>query len=108
LPEMTFTVRWPDGAVRDCYSPSLVMHDHLAAGTEYAVDDFVARTTAALDEASERVRARYGFACTSAMQQRDEIVALAGGFPSGQRVAVLEMRPPLPVEASSGASEVRA
>jgi len=32
---MTFSVRWPDGAVDDFYSPSLVMHDHLSVGEAY-------------------------------------------------------------------------
>ena len=64
MPEMTFQVRWPDGLLRQYYSPSLVLHDHLAPGT-YRVDDFRSRATTALDEASARVRAKYGFACTS-------------------------------------------
>ena len=40
MPEMTFTVRWPDGQVQECYSPSLVMHDHLVVGQQYTVDEF--------------------------------------------------------------------
>ena len=67
MPEMTVTVRWPDGRVEDCYSPSLVMHDHLAAGATYTVADFAApRRPARSTMASERVRAKFGFACTSA------------------------------------------
>ena len=96
MPEMTFTVQWPDGRVLECYSPSLVMHDHLRTGAEYDVAEFVHRTTTALDEAAERVRARYGFACTSAMAQRDEIGVLAERFPQGGLVRVLAMQPPLP------------
>jgi uncharacterized repeat protein (TIGR04042 family) len=63
---MTFTVRWPDGATQQCYSPSLVMHDFLVDQTDYPIDDFMARSTKALNQASERVRAKFGFACTSA------------------------------------------
>lgn len=94
MPEMTFTVRWPDGAVDECYSPSLVMHDHLAVGATYPVAEFVARTSAALDLASERVLQRYGFACTSAIQQRGEIEARAADQVGD--VTVLRMHPPLP------------
>ncbi len=32
MPEMTFALRWPDGRVEECYSPSLVVHDYLSAG----------------------------------------------------------------------------
>jgi uncharacterized repeat protein (TIGR04042 family) len=95
MPEMTFTVRWPDGAVVDCYSPSLVMHDHLDEGATYAVADFVSRSVEALDTASARVQAEYGFACTSAMAQREDIERMAAGYPSGD-VTVLRMHPALP------------
>jgi uncharacterized repeat protein (TIGR04042 family) len=97
MPEMTFRIRWPDGTEASCYSPSLVMHDHLVAGADYPLADFVTRSTAALEIASQRVRARYGFACTSAMQQQDEILAAAAAFDGGT-VTVLAMHPPLPAE----------
>lgn len=97
MPEMTVTVRWPDGTRDDCYSPSLVMHDHLRAGTDYSVADFTDRAIVALDEASERVRARFGVACTSAMATAAHIRTRAGLFAPDARVTVLAMEPPLPV-----------
>jgi uncharacterized repeat protein (TIGR04042 family) len=87
---MTFTVRWPDGTEQQCYSPSLVMHEHLAVGGRYSVSEFVTRTTAALTEASDRVRAKFGFACTSAAAQMSEIEAVARRMPEGT-VDVLAM-----------------
>ena len=98
MPEMTFTVRWPDGRVDDCYSPSLVMWDHLEVGAEYSVGDFAAKATTALEEAGERVRARYGFLCTSALAQAAEIRARAARLDAAAPVRVLAMAPPLPVE----------
>jgi uncharacterized repeat protein (TIGR04042 family) len=97
MPEMTFTVRWPDGGIDECYSPSQVLHDHLDAGAEYSVAEFVRRSTDALDEASRRVRAKYGFECTSAMQQKAEIAARSSTFDDAEPVRVLAMHPPLPV-----------
>ncbi len=94
MPEMTFEVRWPDGRETSYYSPSLVMHDFLEEGARYPVSDFVARTGEALAIASERVRARYGIACTSAMHSRETISAHATGFIAGE-VEVLRMEPPL-------------
>jgi len=96
MPEMTFTVSWPDGSITDCYSPSLVMHDYISTDSDYPLPDFVDRITAALDLASDRVRAKFGFACTSAMAQRDEITAKAQAFPVATSVRVLRMHPPLP------------
>ncbi|WP_299572696.1 MSMEG_0570 family nitrogen starvation response protein [uncultured Williamsia sp.] len=102
MPEMTVTVRWPDGTRDDCYSPSLVMHDHLTAGTDYTVADFTDRATVALGEAAERVRARYGFACTSAMATADHIRSRAEGFAPDATVTVVAMHPPLPATVSRG------
>ncbi|MCP2178285.1 MSMEG_0570 family protein [Williamsia maris] len=92
---MTFEVRWPDGAVENCYSPSLVMHDHLTAGASYTVAEFVDRSTTALSEASERVRAKYGFACTSAAATTHQIITSAARYPDGAKVDVVSMSPPL-------------
>lgn len=97
MPEMTFTVRWPDGSVEDCYSPSLVVHDHLAVGETYAIDDFLDRSLTALAAASERVRATFGFACTSAMATADQLRASAAAYEFGQYVTVLAMHPSLPL-----------
>ncbi|MFV9424053.1 MULTISPECIES: MSMEG_0570 family nitrogen starvation response protein [Microbacterium] len=96
---MRFAVRWPDGAETSHYSPSLVMHDYLSTGGRYGVTDFVERSREALDAAAERVRAAYGFACTSAMASRDEIVRTAAAYAEGE-VTVLRMEPPLPARAS--------
>ncbi|MDQ1577217.1 MAG: hypothetical protein QOH55_2367 [Microbacteriaceae bacterium] len=95
MPEMTFTVRWPDGTVADLYSPSLVMHDFLSAGSEYPLQDFVTKSAEALDVASARVKAKFGFECTSAMQQKAEILATAKNFNPSAAVRVLSMLPPL-------------
>lgn len=95
MPEMTFDVRWPDGRLQQCYSPSLVMHDYLSAGAEYTVADFVDRSATALHEASERVRAKFGFACTSAAETKDRITTAAARFPQDATVAVVAMNPEL-------------
>ncbi|GAA2048937.1 MSMEG_0570 family nitrogen starvation response protein [Williamsia deligens] len=104
MPEMTVTVRWPDGTLDDCYSPSLVMHDHLQAGSDYTVTDFTTRATEALAVAAERVRAKYGFACTSAMATAEHITERAADFAADAIMTVLAMHPPLPAETSSATS----
>jgi uncharacterized repeat protein (TIGR04042 family) len=95
MPEMTFDVQWPDGRLQRCYSPSLVMHDYLAPGSDSTIADFVDRSTQALQEASERVRAKYGFACTSAAGTTAEIASAAIEFPSSATVRVVAMQPGL-------------
>lgn len=96
MPEMTFTVRWPDGSEASLYSPSLVMHDYLVVGGAYAVDEFVVRASTALDEASARVKAKYGFECTSSMAQKSEIQTVSLRYSGTDSVTVLDMQPELP------------
>lgn len=93
MPEMTFDVRWPDGVRQQCYSPSLVMHDYLSPGTSYTVADFVDRTGRALAEASDRVRAKYGFACTSAAATTEQIQRAAARYASDSVISVIAMDP---------------
>jgi uncharacterized repeat protein (TIGR04042 family) len=83
VPEMLFAVRWPDGTESRCYSPSLVISDHLAVGVSYPVAEFVDRSRTALLIASERVRAKYGMVCTSALAQLDAIERTAARMPEG-------------------------
>lgn len=101
MPEMTFTVRWPDGTVDDCYSPSLVVHDHLDAGATYSVREFAERCATALGLASDRVRARYGFACTSSAATLEQIRRTAARHDLDATVDVLRMHPQLPDEVAS-------
>jgi uncharacterized repeat protein (TIGR04042 family) len=82
MPEMLFSVRWPDNTVDECYSPSLVIKDYMNVGESYPVQDFVQRSRTALNIASERVRAKYGYACSSAMDQLARIESKAEGFPA--------------------------
>ena len=93
MPEMHFRVEWPNGQVDRCYSPSYVVEEHLVVGEVYAIDDFVARARTALEIGSERVRAKYGFACSSALDQLRAIEETAASLPSPARdgkVRVLE------------------
>ncbi|WP_239078966.1 MSMEG_0570 family nitrogen starvation response protein [Cellulomonas marina] len=101
---MVFAVRWPDGVEERCYSPSLVVHDHLDVGGRYTVAEFVDRSTRALALASDRVAARYGMRCTSAEAQAERIGRSAARFePGAGPVEVLAMEPPLP-DAGGGAA----
>ncbi len=80
MPEMHFLVRWPDGRETRCYSPSLVIEEHLETGARYPVAEFVRRSSEALAIASDRVQAKYGMACSRALGQRAEIEQRASHF----------------------------
>lgn len=77
MPEMRFHIQWPDGTQEICYSPSLVIKDYFQPGETYSLEDFVARSRTALNIASDRVQAKYGFPCGRAMGQLQRIEATA-------------------------------
>jgi len=80
MPEMRFRVRWPDRTESLCYSPSLVIKDYFQPGHSYPLHEFVKLSREALEIASERVRQKYGYTCSSAMSQLAEIEAKASQF----------------------------
>ncbi|NUY05280.1 MSMEG_0570 family nitrogen starvation response protein [Paraburkholderia youngii] len=88
MPVMHFRVRWPDGTEANCYSPSTVVGEYFVAGQRYALDDFVELAREALHIGSERVREKYGFACSAAMDQLAQIEAQAERFASDAQAKV--------------------
>jgi putative flavoprotein involved in K+ transport len=106
MPEMHFKVRWPNGVSEDCYSPSWIIEEYLAVGSEYPVSDFVERVGVALNVASDRVRQKYGFACSSALDQLASIHGTVQALTPGERsgnVSVLGFRKHAPRDARAGA-----
>ena len=89
MPEMRFHIRWPNGLRESCYSPSQIIKDYFVPGERYTVPEFVARSRSALTIASERVEARYGFACSRALAQLERIETLADGQRAGADATVL-------------------
>lgn len=92
MPVMHFRVRWPDETETNCYSPSLVIKDYFEEGRRYPMEDFLRRSREALGIASDRVKDKYGYFCSSAMDQLGQIESIAGRFISqaGAAVEILE------------------
>jgi putative flavoprotein involved in K+ transport len=77
MPSVEFSLRWPDGTVQRCYSPSTVIEHALVEGGVYPLPELLRRCRAGLERASERVREQRGFACTAAAEQLEGIEARA-------------------------------
>jgi putative flavoprotein involved in K+ transport len=95
MPVVDFEILWPDGSTERCSSPSRAIEDVLAPGASYPVDEFLRRARTGLAAASERVRERYGVACTAAAEQAralERTVARLGPSASGARVTVRAVR----------------
>ncbi len=80
MPEIRFQIQWSDGCQETCYSPSLVIKDYFIPDTEYDLDDFVQRSRAALQIASDRVQLKYGRPCSLALGQLREIEAKSAQY----------------------------
>jgi uncharacterized repeat protein (TIGR04042 family) len=99
MPEMHFTIQWPNGKRERCYSPSYIIEEYITPGAVYPVPEFLKRTSEALELASERVRLRYGFACSSALDQLRELNEASLALTSAERegtvqVLAFEKHPP--------------
>jgi uncharacterized repeat protein (TIGR04042 family) len=89
MPEVIFTIQLPDGLTKECYSPSTVVLHHFRRGEEMSVAEFLARSRKAFSAASERVRAKFGFACSSAASQLANIEEWTRAYASDARIRIL-------------------
>ena len=80
MPEINFKIQWPDGTQQTCYSPSLVIKQYFTPGEEYHLTEFVEKSRTALNIASDRVKKAYGFPCSRALGQLQQIEAKASEY----------------------------
>jgi uncharacterized repeat protein (TIGR04042 family) len=91
MPEVVFTIQLPDGRTKECYSPSTVIHQHFHEGEEMSVAEFLARSRQAFAAASERVRAKFGFACSSAAAELANIEEWTRAYTSDATIRILHI-----------------
>lgn len=80
MPEINFKIEWPDGTQQSCYSPSLIVKKYFTPGAEYELTEFVNLSRTALNIASDRVKAAYGFSCSKALGQLQQIESRASEY----------------------------
>lgn len=91
MPEMYFRIRWPDGGIDQCYSPSSVISRHLTASQTYDIADFMQRSRRALTEASARVEHIYGMPCSRAQAQLAALETKQARFAPADVVTCLDL-----------------
>jgi uncharacterized repeat protein (TIGR04042 family) len=91
MPEFRVSVKLPDGEVRDCCSPSSVVASFFQPGQTVSWGEFLSRSQTALRAAQERVRQRYGFACSSAAAEAQSLEELRGKYAESGLVNVVEL-----------------
>ena len=92
MPEVRFQLEWPDGQSSTLYSPSTVILQYLKAGDSFCVSEFESLGVKALRAASERVRARYGFACTRTDEEEVRLRQWISRYGSSDTVRVTQVQ----------------
>jgi len=92
MPERYVEIIWPDGEQETCYSPSSVIEQYLISGQRYRLPEFLAIANKSLSAASERVRKKYGYACSSAMDQLKKINNKATQYKEADGLYVVVVR----------------
>jgi uncharacterized repeat protein (TIGR04042 family) len=89
MPEVHLSLQWPDGRTTPLYSPSTVILETLPPGRQLTVAELRRQGQEALRKASERVRQRYGFACTRADEEDRKLLAMADTYGPDAMVSIL-------------------
>lgn len=93
MPEVRFQLEWPDGQSSTLYSPSTVILEYLKPGDSFRVSELESLGVRALRAASERVRARYGFACTRTDEEESQLRQWIARYKPDQNVRVISQLP---------------
>ena len=92
MPVTFLNIEWPNENIDSVYSPSSIIQEYFSPGESLSVSDFKEKCLIALDKASDRVRAKYGYACTSAMGEAERISDLCGEFDEEKVIKILSIK----------------
>ncbi len=85
-------IEWPDKQKDQIYSPSSVIENYFKIGDSITVNDFLKKNNEALAEASERVRKKFGYACTSAQAESHRIKEKSDEYESSKKVKIISIK----------------
>lgn len=88
MPEVVLQLCWPDGEASSLYSPSTVIYDFFKPGDILSIAELEQKGLAALEKASERVRARYGFACTRTDEEAAKLKRKIAKYSANEEVRI--------------------
>ena len=88
MPEINFKINLPDGKKTSLYSPSTIILEYLRPGDTLKISDFKSLVIKALKEASEKVRAKYGFACTRTLEEEKKILSWISKYDPDQLISI--------------------
>lgn len=91
MPVTHLYIKWPDNTKDKVYSPSSVIENYFSAKQEIPVSKFHSLCNESLNEASERVAKKIGFACTSAEAEKRRIELLCSKYEASEMVEIVDV-----------------
>ena len=91
MPETPFTIKLPDGKKHHCYSPSSVVRQYFKTGDVLLNQEFLEKAEKALEEASDRVKSKFGFSCSAAMSSLATIQSLSSQYKADETIEILHI-----------------
>lgn len=88
MPVTHVNIVWPDSKEDKVYSPSSVIKEHFKPGEVLTVEEFLAKAETSLFEASERVRLKFGYGCTSAQAELSRIQQKCTSFNAQNNIKI--------------------
>lgn len=92
MPVTYVHIEWPDSRTDQIYSPSSVIEEYFKAGESVIITDFLTKCNDGLTEASERVRKKFGYACTSAQAESYRIKERCQEFEASKKVKIIAIK----------------
>ncbi len=91
MPVTYIDIEWPDQQSDRIYSPSSIIEDYFNPGESISMGQFLTACTEGLEEASERVRQKYGYACTSALAESSRIAKRCQEYDGTHEVKIISI-----------------
>lgn len=91
MPITYVNIQWPNNQKDQIYSPSSVIKDYFEIGESMDISNFLSNSNNALTEASERVRKKFGYACTAAQAEAIRIKEKSEEFETSKKVKIISI-----------------
>ncbi|KAA1243129.1 MSMEG_0570 family nitrogen starvation response protein [Aquimarina sp. RZ0] len=92
MPVTYVHIELPDRRTDQIYSPSSIIETYFNPGDDLPIDTFLSICSEGLEEASERVRQKFGYACTSAIAEYQRIHVLCQNYDSSKKIKIISIK----------------
>ncbi len=92
MPVTYVNIEWPNEETDEVYSPSSVIKEYFKPGETLTIEDFLNKCNQSLSLASERVRVKFGYACTSAISETERINKKCTIFTASDSVKIIAIK----------------